>query len=373
MVNVTSKNFFYVSVGQLSGTALQAIFYLTFATLLEPDSYGQMSYFIALAGIFSVVSRFGLHYSAEIYQAKKKSDLANQTNTLSIIITSLAAIILLPINEYVALLSLGISFFTMSQYNLMGLKNYKKFAWTTILRGILVIILPISLYFVLEIPGILIGFAISNFIGCFPFIVILKNNIKSLRGFKHNFKFLFHNFGVDIAISIPWLVDKIIILPILGFFAVGIYQFNLQILMVLEIFPGIIHMFLLSEESSGKSHKRINYFVVSGMTTLVLITIIISPYIINEFFPKFSEGIRSLQILVISIIPLSIASILNAKLQSRESSKIGYSGIVRIISLMGFMLLFGNLYGLIGVSIAVLLSVILYTIFLSVLYYKKNI
>jgi len=36
-------------------TGLQAVFYLFFATLLEPENYGEMSYLITLAGTFSII------------------------------------------------------------------------------------------------------------------------------------------------------------------------------------------------------------------------------------------------------------------------------------------------------------------------------
>ena len=48
------------------------------------------------------------------------------------------------------------------------------------------------------------------------------------------------------------------IAPLLGFTSLGIYQFNIQILFGLELIPIAIHSFLLSEESSGKKHKKID-------------------------------------------------------------------------------------------------------------------
>ena len=100
--------------------------------------------------------------------------------------------------------------------------------------------------------------------------------------------------------------------------------------------------------------------------------ILISPFFINEFFQKYSSGIPSLQILMIAIIPLTISSILNAKLQSKESTVVGYSAIVRIGSMLVLIPILGSMFDLIGLSVAVLLSIILYTISLYIIYKKSS-
>ena len=175
------KNFSYISFGRIIATGLQAIFYLIFALLLSTEQYGQMSYLIAIAGTFSVIFRFGLPHTISVYQAKKDQVTSNQVNTLAIITTSIGSIILLFIDPLSAILSLSISFLMMNLYNLLGLKNYKKHALVDIIKSVLVIILPIILFFILEIPGILLGIAISNFLGSFHFLK--KINFK-IQGFN---------------------------------------------------------------------------------------------------------------------------------------------------------------------------------------------
>lgn len=60
-------------------------------------------------------------------------------------------------------------------------------------------------------------------------------------------------------------------------------------------------------------------------------------------------------------------------MQAVESSKVGYSAIVRIGSLLILLSVLGNAYGLIGFSLSVLISSILNTIFLYFLYkYTKT-
>jgi len=90
-----SKNFSYVTLGRIIPAGTLAVFYLIFASILEPSDYGEVAYLIALAGTFSVVSRFGLPQTLVVFRAKGNLQLTNQINVLAIITTSAATIILL--------------------------------------------------------------------------------------------------------------------------------------------------------------------------------------------------------------------------------------------------------------------------------------
>lgn len=368
--NTPFRNFSFLSIGRFGAILLQAVFYLLFAALLDPESYGELNYFVAIAGTVALLSRFGLSQTVTVYRAKENSKVADQVNTLAVLSSSVAAVILISIDIFTALLALAISFFVMNQGNLLGFRNYKRYMISTVLKNVFIIIIPLGLYFVLDIPGIILGMAISNFLASIPFFKILK--FKSFFSLKKSSKVIIHNFGVDASTNLSRFVDKLLVAPLLGFFVVGVYQFNMQILFALEIIPAILYAFLLSEESSGASHKKIIYLGIIASIILSVLAMFLAPYLVNEFYPKYSEGILGLQVLVFSIIPLSISSIFNAKLQAKESTKIGFSAIVRIGTLLALIALLGNSYGFVGLSVAVLMSVIINTIFLFILYKKKN-
>jgi len=138
------------------------------------------------------------------------------------------------------------------------------------------------------------------------------------------------------------------------------------------VLPSAAHLFLLSEETSKKKNNKIIIGVILISIIITLALIVVSPIIIEMIFPKFVEGIQSLQIMIISFIPLTIADILNAKLQAKDSLLIGYSAIVRIGSLMALIAVLGSLYDLIGLSIAVLISSALYSVSLYIIYNKSK-
>ena len=222
------RNISFVTIGNAVSTGLQAIFYLAIATILEPELFGEMSYLIAIAGTFSLFSRFGLNQSVTVYQAKKNATLSNQINVLAAITSGGASIVLLFINEYAAILCLGLSFFIMNQHNIWGLKKYKRGMFYAITKALLILAVSIPLFYVFEIPGILIGLAISNFIASFDFMKSFRK-IQSFNLVKQNFNVIIHNFGVDVSSNLPRIVDKMLIAPLFGFFFVGIYQFQMKI------------------------------------------------------------------------------------------------------------------------------------------------
>jgi len=362
------KDFTYVTLGRTIPTGLQAGFYIIFATILEPEIYGEMVYLIAFAGTFSIIGRFGLSHTIVVFQAKGNLIASNQAKILALITTSVAAIILIYLNVYVALLCFGVSLFILNQFNFLGSKKYKEFFQIGLLKGILIISLPILFYFVWEIPGILIGIAISNFIPSTNFLKKLDRKVQSFDFIKKNYKILFHNFFVDSSIGLTRWVDKLLIVPFFGFAFVGIYHFNLQILFALVLIPTSLHSYLLAEESHGRAQKKVILFAIVGSIFLVLLTIFLGPYVISSFFPKYSEGIESLQILIISLVPLTITAMLTAKLQAKFSTKVGFPSIARLGSLLVLLFVLGQWFGLIGFALAVLFSTIIQLILLVMVY-----
>ena len=83
------------------------------------------------------------------------------------------------------------------------------------------------------------------------------------------------------------------------------------------------------------------------------------------------QGIDSAQIMVLGIIPMSVNAILYSKFLGTEKSKIVLtSASVRLSSLFVMILILGDLYGLIGLSLAVLLATMANVIFSYSLYRK---
>ena len=372
MESAKTKDFSFVLTGRIISTGLQGIFYFVFASLLEPELYGNLTYLIAIAGAVSTLAIFGLNHSVVVYHSQKQSNVVNQLNIFAVIIVSVASIILLFVSVEAALLCLASSFFMMNIYNQIGLKKYKKYMILNIAKGAAVLLLPLLFYNYFDFLGILIGMISAYFICSFNFFKSISFQTFSFKIIFSKFDTIIHNFGVDLSMTFVRFIDKLLIGALLGFTSLGIYTLNIQILLALEMLPIALHSFLLSEESSGKKTTRIKFIAIFSSILLVILVIIFSSMFFHEFFPNYVDGIPGLQILVISLIPLTFSAIFNAKLQARNSKKVGFTALIRIGTLSVLILILGNLYDLIGLSIAVLSSTIIYTISLAIIYYKEK-
>jgi len=177
-------NFSKVLTGRVIATGLGSLFYMVFAAILQPEAYGELAYLIAIAATFGAVSRFGLNLSVEVNQAKKNSELTNQLNILAFILILGGSIVLLFIDPLLSLLAFVQSFFVMEQFNLLGQKRYKKFRNLAIIRSIFLIFIPLVLFQLWEIPGIILGISIANSVSVYFFVRRLKMDALSLNRIK---------------------------------------------------------------------------------------------------------------------------------------------------------------------------------------------
>ena len=366
------RGFAHLATSRTVFSAARAGFFIIIAMLMEPYNYGQMAYLVSLAGSFSVVSRFGLPVTVIVYLSKGKTHLANQVNLLAITTTSLASIILVFINEFSAFLCLTSSLFFLYQKNQVGNQRYKRHLITALVCGGLTFGLGLPLFFAIGISGIIIGLALSNLVAVFPFFRNISLRMLSIKPIKDNYKTILNNFGVDVAVSLVKKIDKIIIGVWFGFLSLGVYNFNMQILFASEILSSVMYSFLLSEVSRGKQHKKISFLIVTISIALVISVIVAGPFVIKNLFPKFSDGIYPLQILIIAVIPNSISFVLMAKMQALESTKVGFPAIVKIGSLVILIGILGTAYGMVGLSISILVSASVYTTSLYYLYKKQD-
>lgn len=365
----SARNFSYVSIGRIVGTIIQALFYLLFAKLIGPESYGELNVIIALAGTFSVISRFGLNISVQVYQSKQESEFSNQLKILFVILTGVASLILIPVNIYASVLCFGSSLYVLTQYELLGLRQYKRFMINSILKSSLFFGLPVILYFIIGIPGVILGMAIASIIGSIPVIRTLKPTLSF--NLKNRYKVLIQNFLVESS-QLTSQIDKLIISFFFGNFIVGVYQFNLQILVALSVVPNVLSSFLLSEESNGVTHGKITKLSILFSVALTIVSIILAPFIVERFFSKYTEGIFSLQILLLALIPYTIIAVYVAKLMAKESTKVGIVSLSNVVILSILIVIFGHFLGLVGLSITIVVSSIINLMLYFMLYRRME-
>ena len=364
------QNLSILGSGQLVVILLHVVFYFGFAYLLGPEKYGNTIYLISIATIIPTFSRFGLSLSVITFVAKKEIELEKSVNLLAFVVALITSLILVLIDPFIALLAFSFSIVQMQIGNYLGQKKYKIVSMTIVGRSVIWIVIAISLYFVMEIPGILLGMAIGNFAFSYNYLKSLKLKEWSFNKLKSKFKIILQNFGVDVQQIIPNQIDKLVIVPLFGFQITGIFHFAIQVLIAIELLTLVLHRFLLAEQSSEKISKRFIY--LSSLTTVVIILagIYLAPIIIENLFSEYESSVSAVQMIVFGVIPLICIAILNAKLQVLESMLVGYGVIVRIGANLILIPILGGLMGIIGLVIANLVSLVLLTIYLVIIYIK---
>jgi len=314
----------------------------------------------------------GLGITVITFLAKGEEEIKFQANLLVIFSNVIIFILLLFfLNELaVVFLLVGFSFFMMSQAEYLGKKQYKKFGYVVISQRILGVGLSLGLYFVMGVDGIIFGYAFSCFLFCYTFF-------RSFRGFKFQFtqlkkksSFIIHSYSLNISGKVANNIDKLLIAPIFGFALLGLYQVGFQFMIFLSIIPLSIFQYLLPQEASSQQQKgsaKKGLIIAAALSISFFLAI---PEIIPAFFPNFLESVQAAQIMVIGIIPRTASAIMQSRLFGKEKSKIVFiSAGIRISSLLTLILLLGEIFGLIGLAFAVLISLILE--FLSLLGVSK--
>ena len=172
-------------------------------------------------------------------------------------------------------------------------------------------------------------------------------------------------------------VDKLIIVPLIGFEILGNYVLALQIVTILMIFPNIIYKYTLPHDATGVETKRIKIMALAGAVGLSILGITLIPAILPDIFPKYSEAGTAIQIISIAIIPSTITQFYTSKFLGMEKSKmILISRILMAVTIVVGILLLAPTFKIIGASVAFVLSAVIEAVFLVSSYHlwiKKSV
>ena len=355
--------------GNIVSAGISAIFWFYLASLLTADDYGQVSYFIAIASIASTISFLGAGNTIIVYTAKGEK-IQSPIFFISIVssIFTLIAVFIIFSQIGLSLYILGFVIFMLSTSELLGKKLYRKYANYLITQKILMTGLAISLYYFFGVEGVILGIALSFF----PFSIRIYKSFKesklNLKLVKIHFGFMMNSYALDLSRTFSASTDKLLIFPMFGFAILGHYQLGLQFLAIFSILPSIVYQFILPEDSSGNSNNKLKKYTIVVSIILAFLGIVLSPIVLPVFFPKFLEAIQVVQIVSLSIIPATINLIYVSKFLSNGLSKIVLigSGVFLSIQITG-ILMFGQIYGVNGIAMALVIATSVETVFLVII------
>ena len=370
--NISSglKGLTIIGASDIVGSAIGVIFWIYMASLLGAEHYGQLAYFLSIASIGSTISLLGTENVLSVY-IPKKVRLESTVYLLTIIIGLISALII-----FFMFLNVGISTYVLGAIvvglggsEILAKRMYSSYSKYLITQKILMVILSISLYYIIGINGVILGLGISFF----PYLIRIYKGFKESKIdfsiLKPKAGFMINSYILNLSGTFTGSIDKLIIVPLVGFVLLGNYNLGIQFISLLSILPAIVYKYILPRDASGISNRKLKIATVILSIGLAIIGIILSPIIIPIIFPEYKEAIEIIQIMSISIIPSTINLMFVSKFLATERNRIVLisSGIhMAILILLMFVL--GGIYGINGITLALVLAISIESIYYYIVY-----
>ena len=368
------KDLFKLGSADILGAAISSVFWLLIATFIEVEEYGNLHYLISIAGIAYVFTMIGSQHTIVVYTAKKLN-IVPTLFFISILGGSITAIVIFFITNKLDV-SLLILSYTANELVLgyfLGKKHFSNYSKYIITQRTLTFALGIGFYFLFGIDGIIFALALSYSHFIIIIIKVIRNNSLNVSSLKTNSGFVINNYVNFLIGGFRANIDKLIIAPLLGFVLLGNISLALQFYAIMMIAPQMIFKYTLTRDASNNPTSKVKIWTFIFAIITCITTIILAPYVIPLFFPKFLEVVFAIQILSIGVIPAAAGLSYTSKFLGNEQSKFPLFGVIIyvIITIVGIVSL-GSLYGIMGLSISYVLASVANFLFLFIMnYYQK--
>ena len=233
-----------ITTADIVGAGITAIFWFILAALMLPEEYGQIHYFMGIAGLAYGISLIGTSEVVTVYVAKK-IQLQSTLVFLGLIVGCISAIIISIIFSRVDVSFLLIAFILndLAIGYLLGKKFFSQYSKYIITQKSLTLVLGILFYFIAGADGIIFALALSYIHFIIIIIKIFKNSVINFTLLKKHVNFVGNNYLIHISGTVRSQVDKILIAPLIGFEILGNYALALQAYALLMVFSNIFYCF----------------------------------------------------------------------------------------------------------------------------------
>ena len=346
-----------IASSDILGSAITAIFWFFLASVIKPDEYGEIFYIISIASIAFSLSNVGTENNTIVFTAKRKN-LEPTLTTISLLFGTVSSLVLIIIfyQTDIIILLFGYIINSLSLGYLIGRRFYSKYGIFLLSQKILTVILGVSFFYLFGADGIISALGISYF----GFLIVIINYYRktplNFQGFKKNLPFILHNYSLKAIGMFKGNVDKLIIVPLIGFSFLGNYALALQFVAVLSIGNSFFSKYLLTHDSRDVPNKTLKkYYILLNICVAISASISL-PIVVPYFFPEFTD-ISILGIMCLAVIPIGIITVQTSELLGHEMGKPNVIGaiIASTIAILG-MLLLVPLIGATGAAIVFLLT-----------------
>ena len=347
-----------IGSSNIIGSAITSVFWISIASLIGADSYGELSYFLAIIGIAAVIAMIGGGYTMQVYTAKKVK-IESSLYLIGIITSTVAAITLFLIFENlgVSISVVGIVAFNFILFEALGKKLYKKYFKIFVAQKILFVLLAFTFLFAFGPEGILVGYGISMLLFSQIIYKSLKNNKVNFPIIRKRIKFLSHSYLIDLSGTARNHIDKVIVAPLLGFSVLGNYFLGLQVLDLMLILSGIVFKYTLPADSSGESTGKIKILTIIVSFFIMLLGIFVAPLVIPIVLPEYATTVDLIPILSLVVVPRTIVTMIGSSFLGQEKSKhVVIGNVITFCVLVISILLLVELFGITGVAMAYVIA-----------------
>ena len=359
------RGLFSLGISDIIGTGISALFWLYLATLLEVESYGEISYLLAIAGMATAISLLGSKYTILVY-VPKNIQLESAFFLIVIIISSASSLLLFLIydNAVLSLYVFGSVIFGLGTAEIVAKKLYMNYSKYLLVQKVLMVVLSITLYYWIGMNGIILGIALSYFGYMKIIIKTFKVTPIDFSLLRPRLGFLMNSYLMDIVANLGKQIDKLILAPLLGFALLGNYQLGIQFISIFYLLPLIIMKYSLPEDASGNPNKNLKIVTILVSFCFAILIIFLSPLIIPIFFQKFTHVIEIIQILSISVVLFAINLMYASKFLGNEKSKIILIGnSLFSASYIIIILIIGNSIDVVNVATVYVMSMAIPIVF----------
>jgi O-antigen/teichoic acid export membrane protein len=350
-----------IGSAEIIGTSISSIFWLFLASQIPPEDYGEIFYFLGIAGMAAAFVLIGTQNSITVYSSKniKIESTLYLISLLSGIVASFAIMVIFYRVDVIFLL-FGYVINTLSMGELLGKKNFLSYSKYILIQKILTLSLGLLFFLIFDVDGIIFALAISYIF----FVIIIVNRFRKTKInfslFKDRSKFILGNYLIEIITKSNTHLNKFIIVPLLGFAILGNFSLAMQLVNIGLIFTLIVFKYTISYDAQGQENKKLKKITLFVSIGIALLGAAVAPTVIPLFFTDYVDVVEIVQIAIFGIIPLTITKLYASKLLGQENSKqILYSKIVSMVSFVIAIVILGSIYGVIGVAIGYLFSTIL--------------
>tara|TARA_B100000953_G_scaffold125357_1_gene103382 strand:+ start:37 stop:1191 length:1155 start_codon:yes stop_codon:yes gene_type:complete len=366
------KSITAIGSSNIIGSIITSVFWISIASLIGTESYGELGYFLSIIGISSVIAQFGAGYTMQVYVAKGVK-IESSLYFIGIIASTAAAITLFLIFENlgVSISVVGIVAFNFILFEILGKKLYKKYFKIFVAQKILFVILALAFYFAFGLEGILVGYGISLLLFSQIIYKSFKNTKVNFSIIRERINFLTHNYIAEISGTARNHIDKLIIAPLLGFSVLGNYFVGLQILALMLIIPGIVFKYTLQEDSTGKSTRKIKILTITVSFFIMLIGIFVAPLVIPIVLPAYATAVDLIPILSLVVIPRTVSTMIMSNFLGKENSKhVVIANIITFCVLVILIFPLSELFEVTGIAIAYVIGFSSSAVYLIIKYFQ---